>query len=245
MKFIYNTTPLSYPEYPISQLAKNTLSKEWYSTIITPSLEQVSKDILSVSTQSIYPPISYLFEAFYKIPSPKNVRVIIIGQDPYPGEFYVDGNSIPLATGVAFAMPPNARVPGSLSNMYKKIQQETGKKMTDVNDGTLEGWINQGVLLFNTSMTVVAGKPTSHMWVWKKYSKELVQRLSENIPNAVWLLMGGYARGFVDVIGGTNKIITCPHPSPLSAQLFFRGGNCFTKVNEMLEGKPIDWSINI
>lgn len=188
-------------------------------------------------TKTVYPPQNKVFSAFKLTPYDK-VRVVILGQDPYHGAGQ--------AHGVSFSVMPNVACPPSLKNMYKEIENELGVKMSG--SGCLVPWAKQGVFLLNSVLTVVANTPGSHKEIgWQWFTDQVIKKLSDRKEPIVFLLWGSYAiskRALIDT--KKHVVLTCPHPSPLSAYSGFFGCGHFAKTNEILKSwgeQPIDWKI--
>ncbi len=186
------------------------------------------------SSRIIYPDMYNIFNAF-KHASYEDVKVVLLGQDPYhePGQ----------AQGLCFSVPSDFKKPPSLVNMYKELQDELGIVRTT---GSLEDWADQGVLLLNAVLTVRKGAAGSHAGKgWEVFTDRVIELLNEREDPCIFLLWGGYARKKKALI--TNKrhfVLESAHPSPLSAYNGFFGNGHFKKVNEILVsmGKdPIDW----
>lgn len=183
----------------------------------------------------IYPPASKIFEAFNATPFPE-VKVVILGQDPYhsPGQ----------ANGLCFSVNPGVSYPPSLLNIFKEIQNETGKSIPE--DGDLSRWARQGVLLLNTSLTVREHSPKSHSSIgWEQLTDSAIRKLASEREGIVFMLWGSDAIRKVSLIDkDKHLVLTSPHPSPLSAYRGFFGNNHFIRANEYLvsSGKsPIEW----
>lgn len=171
------------------------------------------------------------------------VRVVILGQDPYhgPGQ----------AEGLAFSVPDGVRIPPSLRNIFKELQTSLGRMPT--NQGSLLSWAQQGVLLLNTSLTVEQGKPGSHArWGWEDLTDTFVAALAQNAQALVFMLWGAHAQAKKQLIhasmaSGRHLILEANHPSPLSAMrppVPFMGCGHFVLANEFLRlhnKKPIKW----
>lgn len=186
-------------------------------------------------TQVIYPPGPLIFNAFDSCPW-DNVRVVILGQDPYinPGQ----------AMGLCFSVPDGIPKPPSLQNIFKEILSETGQPVPA--SGNLERWAQQGVLLLNTVMTVRAGLSNSHQGKgWEEFTDTVIRRLSEQKEGLVFLLWGSPARKKAELIdAGRHLILESAHPSPMSVTRGFFGNGHFLKCNEWLNKKgqsPIIW----
>lgn len=189
------------------------------------------------STQQIYPPMDDLFNAL-KTTSYEDVKVVIIGQDPYHGQGQ--------AHGMAFSVRPGVKVPPSLKNIYKELADTMGCYIP--NNGYLMKWAEQGVLLLNTVMSVREGKPQSHKNKgWETFTDHVISLLNERKDPIIFLLWGAPAKKKAELITSPwHKIFTAAHPSPLSAYNGFFGCDHFRKTNaELLKmGKiPIDFQI--
>ncbi len=176
-------------------------------------------------TKIIYPLGSKIFNAFNLTPF-KEVKVVILGQDPYHGPNQ--------ANGLSFSVKDNIPIPPSLKNIFLELFNDLGIKPT--NSGCLERWSKQGVLLLNTCLTVEKGKPASHRNIgWEQFTTSVLKRLNENKKNVVYILWGNHAKERADVIDNTkNKIIISAHPSPYSANNGFFGSKPFSRANEYL-----------
>ena len=182
----------------------------------------------------IYPDTKLTFRAFKLCPL-SNLRVVILGQDPYH-----DGS----ATGLAFANSNNSlRVSPSLSWIKKALEHEYKTLCLDF-DYDLTSWTDQGVLLLNTALTVEKGKAGSHTVLWNEFTKQLLTSLSGNIDNIVYVLWGKKAQDYEKFIQGNNKIVKAPHPAAdayTGGSAGFHTSNSFTRVNAFLE-TPIKWN---
>lgn len=188
------------------------------------------------ATCRCYPPAAAIFKAFNLCPF-DNVKVVILGQDPYhePGQ----------AHGLAFSVPDNVPLPPSLLNIYKEIQQQTGNPQPA--SGNLTRWAEQGVLLLNATLTVRAHQANSHSALgWRTFTDAVISAISQGTARTVFMLWGAYARSKAVMIdAGKHLILQAVHPSPLSAN---RGGwfgnNHFTTCNQYLiqhGRKAIQW----
>lgn len=186
-------------------------------------------------TCQIYPPGKEIFRAFDTCDFEK-VRVVILGQDPYhgPGQ----------ANGMCFSVREGIPLPPSLKNIFKEIQSDTGKPVPV--SGDLERWAGQGVLLLNATLTVRASQAGSHQnQGWEIFTDAVIQKLSAEKANIVFLLWGSYAQKKVVLIDRKkHEVLMCAHPSPLSAHNGFFGCRHFSKANTFLKQKglaEIDW----
>ena len=188
-------------------------------------------------TQTIYPNMHDIFNAL-QTTSYEDVKVVILGQDPYHGEGQ--------AHGMAFSVQPGVKTPPSLVNIYKELQSTMGCYIP--NNGYLMKWAKQGVLLLNTVLTVRAGKPQSHKGKgWEIFTDRIISILNERKDPIIFVLWGAPAKKKASLITAPqHKILTAAHPSPLSAYNGFFGCNHFNQINEYLKemGKtPIDFQI--
>lgn len=183
----------------------------------------------------IYPRPSHWFAALDATP-PQDVRVVILGQDPYhgPGQ----------AHGLSFSVPKGVQLPPSLQNIYKEIEAEYGYRMPRTGD--LTKWAEQGVLLLNATLTVRAANAGSHQNKgWEQFTDAIIRALNDQHEHTVFMLWGSYAQkkgAFID--RKKHLVLESPHPSPLSAHRGFLGNGHFKKANDYLEahGLPsIDW----
>lgn len=189
------------------------------------------------STQTIYPDMYHIFEALEWTPY-KEVKVVILGQDPYHGPNQ--------AHGLSFSVQPGVRIPPSLQNIYKELQSDLG--YVPVNHGYLESWAKQGVLLLNTVLTVRDGQANSHRGQgWEQLTDAIIQKLNEIPEPIVFILWGRPAQEKRKMIDESRHIVlTAPHPSPLSAHRGFFGSKPFSKTNDALIAlgeEPIHWQL--
>lgn len=186
--------------------------------------------------RKIYPPGSQIFRAFELTPVDQ-VKVVILGQDPYHGAGQ--------AMGLSFSVPANVPAPPSLKNIFKEIHDDLGITMSGYPD--LEKWARQGVLLLNAVLTVRAGQPASHSGIgWTEFTDAVIKYISDHRSGVVFLLWGSFARSKKALIDTSRHyVLEAAHPSPLARGAFF-GCRHFSKTNEILtkEGKaPIDWQL--
>ena len=180
----------------------------------------------------ISPPKNQVFAAF-NLMAVTNVKVVILGQDPYPTVGY--------ANGFCFSVNSNNKLPKSLKNIFIELRDDIGKEIPS--NGDLSKWANQGVFLLNSILTVENGKPESHSKIgWEEFTDAIIQLLSFRNSNLVFLLWGSKAekkRSLIDE--NKHLVLTAPHPSPLSAYRGFFGCRHFSKTNTFLlsKGKPI------
>lgn len=187
------------------------------------------------ASKQIFPPARLIFNAFDQTPF-HEVKVVIIGQDPYhnPGQ----------ANGLCFSVNDGVRLPPSLINIFKEIQQDIDKEMPKT--GNLKHWSKQGVLLLNAILTVQAHLAGTHQGKgWEKFTDAVIEKLSNDRENLVFILWGSFAqRKGASIDANRHLVLKSPHPSPLSAHRGFFGNKHFSKTNDYLlrhGKKPIDW----
>jgi uracil-DNA glycosylase len=178
-----------------------------------------------------------IFNALALTP-PDAVKVLLVGQDPYPTPGH--------AHGLCFSVRPGVRpLPRSLTNVFKELRDDVGFRLP--NHGCLESWARQGVLLLNTVLTVRAGEAGSHRGRgWERFTDRIIALVNAQPRRVVFVLWGRDAQKKLPLITGEqHRVVACAHPSPLSARLFF-GSRCFSKINQHLVeagAAPIDWTI--
>ncbi|HWH15974.1 MAG TPA: uracil-DNA glycosylase [Candidatus Paceibacterota bacterium] len=185
---------------------------------------------------TVYPHPKHIFRAFELTPF-DDVKVVILGQDPYHGPKQ--------AIGLSFAVEDGMTLPPSLRNIYKEIKSDLGKPVTATGD--LTRWATQGVLLLNATLTVRASSPGSHQKRgWEAFTDAAIAALSEGREHLVFILWGNYARSKASLIDHTKHlVIESAHPSPFSAHSGFFGSKPFSRANTYLESHgttPIEWS---
>ena len=203
-------------------------------------------DILKVVFEDkIYPKKKNIFKVF-KYLSPKDIKVLLLGQDPYINFELVDGKEIPQAEGLSFSVPKSHRkIPPSLKNIFKEIKNSYPQ--FEYKNGNLKKWIKrEKIFLLNSALTVLPGKSNSHQKYWESFTNKVIEYISKNNSNIVFILMGNNAKSKYDLISKNHIILTSVHPSPLSANRGFFGCKIFEKANEELDKKNIDkinWSL--
>lgn len=215
--------------------------EESWQKVLQPEFEkEYFKNLINFVKQeyastTVYPPGKQIFHAFEECPFNK-VEVVILGQDPYhgPGQ----------ANGLAFSVNEGIRTPPSLRNIFKEIQDDLGKEIP--NSGNLERWAEQGVLLLNATLTVRANTAGSHQNKgWETFTDAVIQKLSEQKENLVFMLWGAYAQKKGAIIDGSKHLVLkAAHPSPFAADKGFFGTHHFSKANAYLKKhgkKEIDW----
>ncbi|KAA0874733.1 uracil-DNA glycosylase [Nitrincola tapanii] len=185
----------------------------------------------------IFPPSSQWFHALESTPLDQ-VRVVILGQDPYhqPGQ----------AHGLCFSVLPGVRIPPSLQNIYKELQSDLGCQ--PVGHGYLESWAKQGVLLLNAVLTVEQSQANAHQGQgWEIFTDRIIELVNERAEPCVFMLWGSYAQKKAGMINtARHHVLKAPHPSPLSAHRGFLGCRHFSQANAWLQAQgrtPIDWQL--
>jgi uracil-DNA glycosylase len=186
----------------------------------------------------IYPPKEDVFNAF-AMTALEDIRVVILGQDPYHGPNQ--------AHGLCFSVLPGVKIPPSLRNIYKELADDIDG-FTIPNHGTLSPWAEQGVLLLNTVLTVEQGKAHSHAKLgWETFTDKVIEVVNQHCSNVVFLLWGSHAQKKGNTINREkHHVLHAPHPSPLSAHRGFFGSKPFSQANQLLieSGKaPIQWQV--
>lgn len=212
---------------------KKVLEKEFSEKYFQDLVKFVKQEY---NNSTIYPPAKFIFNAFELTPFDK-VKVVILGQDPYHGPNQ--------ANGLAFSVNNGIKLPPSLVNIYKEIENDLGIKTIN-KGGCLDGWAKQGVLLLNATLTVRANQAGSHQNKgWEEFTDSVIKLLSDKKENLVFILWGNYAQK-KGVVIDENKhlVIKSAHPSPLSAYNGFFGSKPFSQTNSYLifsNQEPINW----
>ncbi len=188
-------------------------------------------------SHTVYPPENDTFSALELTPY-RSVKVLLLGQDPYPGAGH--------AHGLSFSVQPGIKPPASLRNIYKELASDVGFRLP--NNGYLAPWAKQGVLMLNAVLTVRAGETNSHRGRgWEIFTDTIIRRVNEKKDPVVFVLWGAYAQKKISLIdAGKHTIIKSAHPSPLSARHGFFGSRPFSHVNEALRAArqpQIEWQI--
>ena len=221
-------------EVRIEESWKNALAEEFGK----PYFESLVRFLHSekAAGQKIYPPGSQIFRAFELTPL-EDLKVVILGQDPYHGPGQAHGLSFSVSSGVP--------APPSLKNIFKEIESDLGVRMSGYPD--LEKWARQGVLLLNAVLTVRAGQPASHSKIgWQEFTDAVIRHISDNCEGVVFLLWGNFARTKSALIDHSkHHVLEAAHPSPLARGAFF-GCRHFSQTNALLASmgrQPIDWQL--
>ncbi len=216
------------------------ITRNWYEILKDEFEKEYFKKLQAwlndeYSTRTIFPPYNQIFNALNMVKY-SDVKVVIIGQDPY--------HEVGQAMGMSFSVPQGVPLPPSLKNIYKEIESEYNIKCEPTGD--LTRWAKQGVLLLNAVLTVREGQANSHKGKgWENITAKIIQKLNEREEPVVFMLWGGNAKSFEEYITNKNHfILKSAHPSPLSAYNGFFGNGHFKKCNEILRNlrkEEIDW----
>jgi len=210
---------------------KDEFKKDYYKQLF----EKVNEEY---RTRLIFPPANDIFNAFHLTPL-KDVKVVILGQDPYHGNNQ--------AHGLCFSVKPEVEIPPSLVNIYKELHDDLGCTIPD--HGYLVKWAKQGVLMLNTVLTVRAHQANSHRGIgWEEFTDAAIRVLNTQDRPIVFILWGRPAQMKKAMLNNPKHLILeAPHPSPLSSYRGFFGSRPFSKTNQFLEAngvEPIDWQID-
>jgi len=221
-------------EVKIEQSWKDALADEFGKPYFESLVRFLHKE--KADGQVIYPPGSQIFRAFDLTPV-EQVKVVILGQDPYhgPGQ----------AHGLSFSVPAGVPAPPSLKNIFREIETDLGVRMSGYPD--LEKWARQGVLLLNAVLTVRGGQAASHSKIgWQEFTDAVIKYISDNCEGVVFMLWGNFARTKAELIDHSRHVVLeAAHPSPLARGAFF-GCRHFSRANEALASfgrTPIDWRL--
>ena len=240
--YLRDVRPLFIKDLPANHWPK--MDPSWLKPLKVEFKQQYMKKLRSFldsetkSKKTIYPPKQDLFAALQYTPLNK-VKVVILGQDPYHGEGQ--------AEGLSFSVPKGIRIPPSLKNIYKELNEDL--RVPASSHGCLKKWADQGVLLLNSVLSVEAHQAASHRKQgWETFTDEIIQTLNKERKNIVYILWGSYAQkkaAFVD--NQNNLVLKSAHPSPLSSYRGFFGSKPFSQTNDYLKKhkiSAIDWQID-
>jgi uracil-DNA glycosylase len=207
--------------------------KELAEYFETESFEKLTEFVRSeYTTKKVFPKPADIFKAFWATPF-SNVKVVILGQDPY----HNDGQ----AEGLSFSVPADTQLPPSLQNIYKEIESDLGVKK-NFKDGHLESWTTQGVFLLNAVLSVVAHSPASHQKKgWEEFTDTVIKKISDDKEHVVFMLWGNFAKSKKSLIDTTKHLVLeAAHPSPFSAHSGFFECKHFSQCNEYLKAQGIE-----
>ena len=196
-------------------------------------LEKVMTKMGEYPKELIYPSNENIFRVFRM--GINEIRVVLLGQDPYhgPGQ----------ANGLSFSVNNGIRIPPSLKNIYKELNSEYEERNYEYTHGDLTRWFEiEKIFLLNSSLTVLDGKAGIFMKDWEKFTDKVIEKIQKDNERCIFLLMGNFSIKKMDLIENKDRCVTCVHPSPLSANRGFFGSGVFREVEDKL-GENIDWSI--
>lgn len=236
MNIEFSDIECNYDNLSLSEFLQTDTPSGWID-FFSSSIDTLSDISFSLSNcnYTIYPEMKNIFRAFYTTPL-SNIKVVVLGQDPYH-----NGS----ATGLAFSVAKGYKINPSLKNISKEVLS-CGFSVDD-RCGDLSNWAKQGVFLINTSLTVKESCAGSHLSIWKDFTQQLIEYISDHCDRVVFLLWGDKAQSYEKYFDKSkHDVVKTSHPSPLSAYRGFLGSKCFNRVNEYLSSnnkKQIDWSI--
>lgn len=217
----------------------NSVQHEWHpcwNTVFDTFDINILKNLYS--TKCIYPAFSDIFKVFSM--DVVDIRIVLLGQDPYHGHRQ--------AHGLSFSVPDGVTIPPSLRNIFKELIFEFPERAYTFTSGNLTRWFTEEkIFLLNASLTVEEHKPGSHMALWSKFTNNIIQYIATHNPNCIFLLMGNFAKEKIHILQKINlditkRIVTCVHPSPLSAHRGFFNCGVFTELETRL-GTHINWNV--
>ena len=222
----------------------NSIPSEWLAhldkTIQDPKFEKLINWLnKTVETECVFPPVNEIFNA-YNTNKVQDIKVVILGQDPYHGDNQ--------AHGLSFSVKKGVRQPPSLKNIFKELESDLNIPIPDKFMGELTAWSKQGVFLLNAVLTVTKGLPNSHKKKgWEELTDATIKAISDHQKNVIFVLWGNYAKNKASLIDSNKHlIISSVHPSPFSARNGFFGSKPFSKINSYLKQtnqSPINWAI--
>lgn len=230
-----NTSTIDPSAVQIEASWKQALASEFAQ----PYFATIKQTLINAKTagKTVYPPGKLIFNAFNSTPLP-NVKVVIIGQDPY--------HQPQQAMGLSFSVPQGVRIPPSLRNVYKELARSI-EGFTPPHHGDLSHWAEQGVFLLNAVLTVEQSKAASHSKIgWQTFTDAVIRTISGQRTGVVFMLWGNFAKRKAELIDASkHHILQAVHPSPLAGN-GFQGCNHFAHANELLQqqgAQPIDWQV--
>ena len=232
------------------KINKNSWSDLFENDIIKEKIDNINKELekelkLLDNIIDIFPKPDKILNCF-DLCSLEDVKVILVGQDPYINKFDINGVVTPQAMGLSFSVPKGIKIPPSLKNIYKELKDDLNIENLH---GDLTKWNKQGVLLLNRSLTVRQGQSNSHKKMWNEFMEKVVEYINEKKSNCVFILWGNDAKKLKKLINNDKHLILeGTHPSPLGANKGgFFGGKYFSKTNKYLKihkKKNINWKLD-
>jgi uracil-DNA glycosylase len=212
-------------------------------------MDDTNKYYLSRDSETILPHPTQIFSIFEMI-AINNIRVVILGQDPYPNYYYSQFalKSMPNAHGLSFSVPRDAPIPSSLNNIFDELRNSISN-FVEPQHGNLTSWVQQGVFLLNTALTVYPKGESEHVKLWAGFTNFIIHEISKANPHCIYILLGKHAKTVADKNVVSGHKLFASHPSGLSfarGDTPFRGSNIFAKCNAILSklGQPvIDWNV--
>lgn len=229
---------------------QSILGEEFQKPYFFKLQKQYQSAVISAKERNklVFPRQDSIFKAF-SLTSPQSLKVVLLGQDPYPSFYRFNGKIIPHAMGLAFSVPrESSNLPASLKNIFKELQNDM--QIPPASHGDLSKWAEQGVLLMNCSFSVEQNAPNSHAKIWQNFSDSIIAAIAAHCEKIIFLLWGNFAKNKAEIIlknspPNRHFILKAAHPSPLARGAFF--GSCpFSHTNEILKkiGKSsIDWEL--
>jgi uracil-DNA glycosylase len=229
----------------LEKIIEEYYPKKWENLFID-SKEEL-KTVCEILKNKVYYPINKnIFRLFYLIP-PENIKVVIIGQDPYY-QTYINkrGRNVPRATGLSFSVNRDDSVPVSLKNIYSEISKNYNDFKIP-NHGNLEKWIDEGVFMLNKCLTVKPGEPGSHKNIWLGFIRKVILEIHKYNKNCIYVLWGREACSIKPLLNSSNIVLETSYFSGFSIDKGFNGCKHFSKINEILINQrkiPIDWNLD-
>jgi uracil-DNA glycosylase len=207
----------------------NNIHESWHPLF---KIHPIDLEALFGDSDVVYPPKKDILKVFEM--DVNQIKLLLLGQDPYHNEGQ--------AHGLSFSVPTGVKIPPSLGNIFKELQHEFPEREYTFDSGNLERWFQEeNIFLLNASLTVIKNKPTSHMKLWNNFTDDVIQYVSKCNPECVYLLLGNFAKSKKKFIRNSDRIIEGIHPSPLSANRGFFHSDIFKQVEEKI-GSKINWS---
>ena len=226
----------------ITEIATTATPRSWRNLFCQHKDEFDNIDkILNKTNKKFFPLKKHIFRAF-ELTSLEEVRVVIVGQDPY---HQLKNNGYPRAQGLSFSVSKDDEIPSSLQNIYKEIKNNYPDYVIPKH-GDLTKWAQQGILLLNTSLTVNPNEPGKQGLLWYGVLTRIIDAIGEVRPKCIYVLWGNHAKELMEFIPKTSIILTAAHPSGFSANRGFFGCGHFSQINKILSGmgeEEIDWTL--
>lgn len=233
-----------YWSYFMDFVREECISWSDFFEFAKPEIMEIAREL---KDENFYPTTQNIFNAF-KFTSFNNIKIVLIGQDPYANTFrHSNGKMYPNAMGLSFSVDDEAPIPASLRTIFRELVS-SGVIENEPKSGNLINWALQGVFLYNTTLTVRQRESNSHKTIWNKFTKKVILILNKKYPKCVYFLWGKHAQSYKDIISKSAIIFECCHPSPMATNKIqngnFIGCNHFKLANEELVKKglkEINW----